>query len=536
MNRLKWLLLFLVITCSTNAQQFKLIEDTIRINASDFISPVSRFIMKWAVKYHEYYFCIFEDYPIYCEWNPKNRLLVISENGMDIVEMSLPEDFQKEIHGDLFVRHDTLYLKPTHTDNKQMGYYFDIDTREWILVNDVSNIIYEDEQYKVAVVDIGEWGHYTWFIEKQSNQKNVEYIMPEMLSRIIKKDSAFYFIQGGGVDTLISLNGKAKLCDSNQTYEAAVKNKRNFLDALQGVIFCNIEFIPNLFHFIGRDEDSWGNVSYDTLCINAFLTDNIYYLLNTDKKTFIAQYEDGKLQEKFDFGCRYQFFRVHDCFRGTNLAPNQCFKQFEENINSYGVLEIKDTLIHICHIIHNQDSLPHIGKDNIEPLLQYLLSHLDNLTLPQIDSVEKVLQATCHGEIKTLTCGSYFPPKIQTDEFRQISYLTTVDKKKTLLVDYCLNKNDSVINGVFFDWLKTRTYKPYDVPLFWDFQQEINEFEQIVKQKCDEVKQIMIRLTGKQPIEGAELNNFYKYLMWTYNNIIVKLYDDGRISMYMTED
>lgn len=73
MNRLKWLLLFLIIAYSANAQQFKLIEDTIRINASDFISPISRFEMRWAVKYHEYYFCIFEDNPIYRNWNSKNR-------------------------------------------------------------------------------------------------------------------------------------------------------------------------------------------------------------------------------------------------------------------------------------------------------------------------------------------------------------------------------------------------------------------------------------------------------------------------------
>jgi hypothetical protein len=359
-----------------------------------------------------------------------------------------------------------------------------------------------------------------------------------MLSRIIKKDSAYYFISKGCVDTLLSLDGKSKICELGQTYEDAIIDKLEFLDNInRGLIFDDLSLVPNIFHFIGRDEDSWGNVSYDTLCINAFLTNsNIYYLLNTEKKTYIAQLEDGKMREKFSFGHRYNFFRVFDNYRGKNLAQNQCFEQFEENINSYGVLEIKDTLIHICHIIHNQDSLPHIGKDNIEPLLQYLLSHLDNLTLPQIDSVEKVLQATCHGEIKTLTCGYYFPPKIQTDEFRQISYLTTVDKKKTLLVDYCLNKNDSVINGVFFDWLKTRTYKPYDVPLFWDFQQENKEFDQIVKQKCDEVKQIMIRLTGKQPIEGAEHNNFYKYLMWTYRNIIIKLYQDGRMSMYMNEE
>lgn len=542
MNRIKWLIVFLAITCSTNAQQFKLVEDTIRINASDFISPVSRFNMKWAVKYHEYYFCIFEDQQIYDYWERKNRLFVISEDGKNIVEYSLPKDFQREYYGDLFVRHDTLYLKPYLTDKKRTGYYFDIDTWQWQYVEEVNDVIYEDDQYSVACIDMGEWGDYSWFKEKNSEgENNAEYIMPNYLSRIIKKDMVYYFIRCFEVDTLMSLNEKAHLCEYSQTYEEVVKNDYKILYDFGSIQPLNTLPIPKLFNFICKDE-GWlvsENIYdiYDTICENALLTNgNIYYLLNTKKKTFIAQFENGKMHEKFSLGHQYNFFRMSDNYRGKNLAQNQCFEQFEENINSYGVLEIKDTLIHICHIIHNQDSLPHIGKDNIEPLLQYLLSHLDNLTLPQIDSVEKVLQATCHGEIKTLTCGYYFPPKIQTDEFRQISYLTTVDKKKTLLVDYCLNKNDSVINGVFFDWLKTRTYKSYDVPLFWDFQQENKEFDQIVKQKCDEVSQILTTLTGAPPVEVTENNSNSKFLMWTYNNIIVKLYPNGRMSMYMTED
>jgi hypothetical protein len=38
----------------TQAQQFKLVEDTVMINAADYISPISDFEMKWAAKYHGY--------------------------------------------------------------------------------------------------------------------------------------------------------------------------------------------------------------------------------------------------------------------------------------------------------------------------------------------------------------------------------------------------------------------------------------------------------------------------------------------------
>lgn len=121
------------------------------------------------------------------------------------------------------------------------------------------------------------------------------------------------------------------------------------------------------------------------------------------------------------------------------------------------MLEIQDTLIHICHIIHNQDSLPHIGTDNIEPLLQFLLNNLDHLTLSQIDSVEKALQATCQGEFKELA-NRYYPDEYQTYEYEKYSYYTVADSKKTLSVNYCVHKSDSIVCGAFFEWLKNNSY------------------------------------------------------------------------------
>ena len=128
-NRLIALAL-LVMLCGwlpgVQAQQFKVVEDTVMINAADYISPISDFEMKWAAKYHGYYFCIFLDQQIYDYWISKHRLLVISENGKDIVEVSLPKDFQRNYYGDLFVRHDTLYLRPYQPCDEQKGYYFDM--------------------------------------------------------------------------------------------------------------------------------------------------------------------------------------------------------------------------------------------------------------------------------------------------------------------------------------------------------------------------------------------------------------------------
>ena len=146
MKRLKWLVVFLVISFPSFAQQFLLVEDTVRINAKDYISPLSRFEMKWAAKYHGYYFCIFLDQNIFEGWNCKNRLLIISEDGEETVEVSLPEDFQGSTYGDLFVRHDTLYLRPYPYDDEQSGYYFEMNNWKWKSMKVVSDVIYDDDQ------------------------------------------------------------------------------------------------------------------------------------------------------------------------------------------------------------------------------------------------------------------------------------------------------------------------------------------------------------------------------------------------------
>lgn len=124
------------------AQQFKLVEDTVLINASDFISPISTFEMKWAAKYHGYYFCIFQERQIYGYGRDKHRLLVISEGEKNVVEVELPDDFINNSYGDIFIRHNTLYLRPYSYHNEQSGYYFDMKVWKWKPVRVIPNIIY----------------------------------------------------------------------------------------------------------------------------------------------------------------------------------------------------------------------------------------------------------------------------------------------------------------------------------------------------------------------------------------------------------
>ena len=380
--------------------------------------------MKWATKYHGYYFCIFEDLQMYNHWLWKHRLLVFSEDGKDVVEVDLPKEFQNNIYGDLFVQHDTLFLR-SYPFCDQNGYFFDLDLWKWQPVK----VVCEDDQYNLACLDLGEWGDNTCLREK----------------------------------------------------------------------------------------------SYDTLIQKTFLMDNqLYLVVNTKENTYIAQLKDDKLHNIVDFEHRYDFFRCKGSNQGLGQAPNQCFLQFKENDNSYGVMEIQDKLIRIRHFIHNQDTLPYVGTDHIEPLLNFLLKHFDQLTYNQIDEKEKSLQATSHGQFQELTNG-YYPKDYQTEKYQQINYYTVIDDLQMFTVDYCVAKSNSKVCGAFFDWDKN----PKNGMEYHDYDKLGLE-----KQKVEELRHILTRLTGEEPVKKVGVSNYW---LWKYGNVIIKLYEDCRLVMYRSE-
>ena len=517
------------------AQQFRLVEDTVRINASDYISPISEFQMKWSVNYKGFYFCIFSTMDLYNYSRHNQRLLVFPEGGKNIAEVELPKDFKDGNYGDLFVRHDTLYLRPYHIKDGLGGYYFDMDAWQWKPVEVISDVIYDDDRYSVATIDCGEWGSFTWFIEKEGGHDGSgvasdsdkskaavrQYIMPRKLDRIIRKDNVYYLIQGSHVDTLASLNGKAQHCTPGVRYEDAYDYY--FLSKVYGQEWTDVAPVPTLFSFTGRDgtSDWWPfeGKTYDTTISNAVLYNgDIYYLVNDTKKTYVAGMEDGRLVEKLDLGRRYRFFRWVDCYRGVNRSSDYCYLQFAVSKNEYGILEMKDEEVHVCHIIHNQDSLPHIGTDNIERRLRFLLNNFDSLHLGRADSVERALRATCYGEFRNLSNRCY-PDEYQTGAHERYSYYTIIDKKQTLIVDYCVHRSDSLVNGVYFDWTITNCYS-CDERSYGDPDN--------IDKKCAEVRQILTRFTGKKPVKSDENN----WLTWKYRNLTIELYNGGGMVMY----
>ena len=109
-------------------------------------------------------------------------------------------------------------------------------------------------------------------------------------------------------------------------------------------------------------------------------------------------------------------------------------------------------------------------------------------------------------------------------KYKKYSYYTVIDSEKTLSVDYCVHKSDSVVKGAFFEWMKTRLYNSNDHHI-WG---KTDNYEE----KVEEVRQILTYLTNQVPVTITDESTYW---MWTYHNLTIKLYEGGRMVMYLTE-
>ena len=92
-----------------------------------------------------------------------------------------------------------------------------------------------------------------------------------------------------------------------------------------------------------------------------------------------------------------------------------------------------------------------------------------------------------------------------------------VDSIQTLITTYCVRESDSMVKGVFLEWVNTNFFSASSFRSGWcDNAQE----------KSEEVAAIVTRLTSTQP---EQMKN---YRQWTYKGLTIKLDDRCRMVIY----
>ena len=503
-------------------QQFTVIQDTVFLNAADYFDPISTVTLEWLAKYQDRYFCIFDETDLYERWKGKLILLAISLDGKDVRKVDMPSCGLGP-YGDFFVRDGKLIIKPYYTERKGEGYVFDEKNWSWKQNNSTSDIIYEDDLYSVAYTDYGEWGDYTWFIKKSNK---AQYLQTERYSRIIRLNSVYYFVHPDRIDSVSISDTLGKYCDyhyyryyNSDMWAFERKMFRDNSSLLQH--FAPDSPQPSIFKFQGKTDPTtyWWTTTYDTLFNHAFCVgDQLYCITTSPQKTFVANTKQGRLQEVLDFGCKYHFIMKQDCYRGINLANNKSLLPFEKSYNTFGLIDVEDSVIRIRHIMHNQDTLDLLGTDNFEALLNFFLKNFNRLSLNQLDNFEKQLGGTGKYKYEPFANG-YFPDDYkESKKYIQTKYYKAVDNIQTLITTYCVRESDSTVKGIYLEWVNTNFFnsKSFRSGGWCDNAYEKNE----------EVAAIVTRLTGNQP---EQMNN---YQQWNYKGLTIKLDGYCRMAIY----
>lgn len=532
-------LLLLLAACSKQPeQQFSVVQDTLHINAPDYFTPYTRIELQWSVPYQDWYFCIFEENDIYEPWRNQYVFLAISKDGKHIRKLDCPKEFNLHTSGDLYVRQDNLFLYIPYDLFDPRYYYFDLKQWKWKPAKGESNLLYEDDAYQIAAVNMGEWGSYTWFIDKQRNndemrKKHTQYVRPYVVSeRVIRLDSIYYFVHPYGIYTTSVKGPKGVLCDDSTSYRIGEERDYRFIGGLFYWPILNetgikVDSFPSYFHFTGKKvvgNDSWKEstvtrydsiTQYDTVINQAFLSNNqLYCIVTTPKNSFISQIRDGKMIPELDLGERYDFSRHRGSFRSVNLADNKCFLQFEEDFSTYGLMDVEDRTIRIRHLVIHQDTLPFVGTDNVKPLLEFLLMRLGNLSLDELRRYETQLGGICYQKYRDP--NGYFPDEYQNkDKYFSPTFYKRVNGQQTFVTEYCVSMSDSMVKKVFMEWVKTNFFNSH----LYRYKTCDN-----LAAKCAEISEIVSKITGTKP--KREKN----YLKWTFNGLTIKLYEkDGRM-------
>lgn len=374
------LLLLCGVAQGVRAQQFTVDWEHIPVQ----ITPDSGITMRYdmtplshAVKYHGYYFLKWNVH--YLEENPtkwwdESILVAVSEEDKTSRGVDLPDEFNGSMShtADLFVRNDTLWLKSSLSYRKSenhSGYYFDEANWAWKYEQEVSDLAFEDDRYRV----FGQ--QYVRFIEKQTTWEtntangwlqmepvNRQYDRFGMPTRILHSDGQYYFVHrcqvrtrqddlspGGRIRRNTMINDPILMDAINYYYDGYYTE--DYID--KDSILYDVTNGKSTYRYSNYYVDGYRHG--DTVFDGAFSVDNrIYLVVSAPLKTFIARLDNSRLTPVVDLG---QHFEIEpsalqiSTLNQQNMKPECCLLIFNAKSGSLegGLIDIEGTTVKVIH-------------------------------------------------------------------------------------------------------------------------------------------------------------------------------------------
>lgn len=499
-NIFVFLLIFLF---DLNAQTFKVTVDTLFLNIKDIARPGTRVDLTHAVKYKDKYYCFLEEKGLYSFKIKTKYFLIISNNGTILNNIDVPDEIRNTVYFDFFIRDNRLLAK---TDLGHESFYFDLIKMDWTKIKEVDDRVYEDTNFAIVYLDFGEWGHSTWFIDKKTQK---EYVLGTCGTTVNLLDGKYYLTNGTEIREIENpLN--LKLCDSANSYQI-VEKETKFHEGSNS-------FIGSKVIYKDTTLSPWSFKEPQKTIITSFVTNNQLFQLFSDSiSTFIGKIENQKLIPVQNIGKKYSAFNRPYSFRGNNLDNDSRFLKFSENNNTFGFIEIQNSIIAIHYLQHNLDSLNYLGSDGFEKLLELLKVNPSNFLLEQVTAFEMKLMGT---DMRTDRVGishnGYYPKVYNSTNFKTKEFIKVEDKSISQKTEYLYSASDSDVKSIFVEWSLTESYKQTNTIDIFNDNREISE--RFINKQNKIIKTITKQI-GFDPKKKDRGNGYFEF-SWTSNSEI----------------
>ena len=437
---------------------YTLITNTVRINAQKYIARTQVMRLNKVERYRNRYACLFR-YHDYTGRVPELLqgqgyvILSLSRDGQDFEQIPTPIGFTEWNRGPLTIQvvNDTLYFL---NRGFTTGSYWDETLQEWHATDNIPTIYYEDEEdeeFTVKSLPRGEWGDYVQFHEKSTGSN---YLFETPLTKIIKYDSAFYLIEPLHIRKISNPRSGWEMDD------AIGYTKWGQYATPTGVVI-NTRYRDLIDYQFNEDH------SQDTLFLSGFIRhDKLHFLVRAMDEVFIARYKKSR-HSSFEKVLSLGKLPLDE---GCRSRQDKVLADFKQSWQMDGILDIADDTVRTTYLRLDYDSLPYLGPQVIEQVIDFAQRNLGVATMDSVRAFEEriggysdgyLAETDSKGFITTAfvdrVLGTNFS-SIRKDKgsgYERTGYLHVLDAHDTFWVGYCYHPQTQVLTSLFAEFAET---------------------------------------------------------------------------------
>ena len=454
-----WLLNSCYHTERFESHVFLVTHDTLCLDA--YAYPLSLISLEHSAKYNDGYYCLFDKSGLYRGMYSSGRapfMLAISDKLSETSQLPSPDSFLQ--WSDFFVYSDTLFWK------NQFGKasFWEETTSQWVPVKPLADIVYEDLDWQIAVLDGGEFGRFTWFMDRKSDNQYIYPILPKRFNRIV---DTFYLTDKNEIMVLRDPR-QGILCDSSLRYENTLIETKytNSIPVNLSVNIWRNGFQPYMFAdtlFRSDSADLITSFSIDT---------NLFTVVNVKDRTLIAKLTDGKLKEEYDFKDNYVFVDISKNMDSRNLSESEALLKYQAGKYEMGLISINGYSVHQLHMHYNPDTLEFSGTDHFKTIIDNIKNGWDTLSFQMISDLES---KTGSRKVNAHIGNGYIPSSIKDKAGSPHRFIQQVDSSLVVERTYWISEENNTVLACFIDWHLNDAHKDIPDDLFDSVSDAIKE-------------------------------------------------------------